>query len=137
MNFARRAQVGTVLRVLAITFVIAMSPRVLDGVRVDGYAAALTAAVVYVLLSMGIGWLVRLPVAALSILPGLLTLGLFFLLVPIIANAIMLKLTAWVLSSFDIETWFAAFLLSLGLRLAEIALDRIAQERHSARWGWR
>lgn len=137
MNLAGRAHVGTALRVLVITIVIALAPRVLDGVRVGGYAAALIAAVVYVLLGFAIGWLVRLPVLAVSIVPGLLSLGLFFLLVPIIVNAIILKLTAWVLDSFDIHTWTSALLLSLGLRLAEIALDRIAQERRSTGWGWR
>jgi uncharacterized membrane protein YvlD (DUF360 family) len=124
---ARRTQLRIVLRVFAIAVVIALSPRVLDGVRVADYAAALIAAVVYVLLDVAIGWLIRIPVAVVSILPGLLTLGLFFFLVPIIANAIILKLAASVLGSFDLRTWTAAFLLSVGLRLLDAFIDRVGE----------
>jgi uncharacterized membrane protein YvlD (DUF360 family) len=134
---ARRAQLQIVLRVLAIALVIALSPRVLDGVRVGGYAAALITAVVYIVLDIAIGWLIRIPVAVLSILPGLLTLGLFFFLVPIIANAIILKLTAFVLSSFDLQTWIAAFLLSIGLRMLDAVIDRVGQGDATTRLGWR
>jgi putative membrane protein len=133
MNAARRAQLGMIARVPSITFVIAMAPRLFEDIRVNGYSAALIAAVVYVLLGIAIGWLVRLPVAAISILPGLLTLGLFFFLVPIIANAILLKLAAAVLSSFDVASWTAAFLLSLTLRAVEFLLERIAQKSGASR----
>jgi uncharacterized membrane protein YvlD (DUF360 family) len=131
MPIARRSQLRVLLHVLVITVLIANAPLVLDGVAIDGYAPALISAVVYVLLSAAIGWLIRLPIAVLSILPGLMTLGLFFLLVPIIANAVLLKLTAFVLSSFDLPTWTAAFLLSLALRLAELLVDRIVSD---GRW---
>lgn len=127
VNAARRAQLAVVLRVVAIAIVIALSPRLLSGVHVADYAAALVAAVVYVLLSVAIGWLVRLPVLAVSILPGLFTLGLFFFLVPVIANAILLKLTAYALSGFDIASWGTAFLLSLGLRALEFVVERVAK----------
>jgi uncharacterized membrane protein YvlD (DUF360 family) len=137
MQVARRAQLRTVLRVLAIALVIALSPRVLGGVRVGGYTAALIAAVVYIVLDAAIGWLVRIPVAVLSILPGVLTLGLFFFLVPIIANAIILKLTAYVLSTFDLQTWTAAFLLSIGLRVLDALIDRVGQGNTATRLGWR
>jgi uncharacterized membrane protein YvlD (DUF360 family) len=124
---ARPALLRIALRVLAIAVVIALSPRVLDGVRIGGHEAALIAAVVYVLLDFAIGWLIRIPVAVLSILPGLLTLGLFFFLVPIIANAIILKLTASVLGAFDLRTWTAAFLLSVGLRVLDAFIDHIGE----------
>jgi uncharacterized membrane protein YvlD (DUF360 family) len=70
-----------------------------------------------------VGWLIRLLVVLLAIVPGILTLGLFFLLVPIIANAILLKLTAGMLSSFDIGSWSAAFLLSFVLSVVNLLLD--------------
>jgi uncharacterized membrane protein YvlD (DUF360 family) len=127
VSVTRRAQLRIVLRVLAIAVVIALSPRVLDGVRVGGYAAALITAVVYVVLDIAIGWLIRIPVAVLSIVPGLLTLGLFFFLVPIIANAIILKLAASILSTFDLQTWTAAFLLSAGLRALDAVIDNVGQ----------
>jgi uncharacterized membrane protein YvlD (DUF360 family) len=134
---ARGTAMRIALRVLAIAVVIALSPRVLDGVRVGGYEAALIAAVVYVLLDVAIGWLIRIPVAVVSILPGLLTLGLFFFLVPIIANAIILKLTASVLGAFDLQTWTAAFLLSVALRVLDAFIDRLGNGDEMTRFARR
>ncbi|MFI5308981.1 MAG: phage holin family protein, partial [Polyangiales bacterium] len=87
------------------------------------FGSAMLAAVVYGVLFVAIGWLIHIGVALLSIVPGVLTLGLFFLLVPLIANAILLKLTARMLSSFDIGSWRAAFLLSLALSVVNLVLD--------------
>jgi uncharacterized membrane protein YvlD (DUF360 family) len=117
-----------VLKLIVMMVVIAFAPRVIDGVRVDGMAAALVAAAVYGALALLIGWLVRLVVAMLSIVPGVLTFGLFFLLVPIIANAVLLKLTSGLLSSFEIRTWTAAFVLAIVLGLVGALFDR-ARER--------
>jgi len=79
---------------LIVTLVIALSPQLISDIHVDSFGSALLAAAVYGVLFVLIGWLIRLGVAVLSIVPGVLTLGLFFLLVPLIANAILLKLTA-------------------------------------------
>jgi uncharacterized membrane protein YvlD (DUF360 family) len=118
-----------VLKLLAMMVVIALAPRVIDGVRVDGMSSALVAAAVYALLAVLIGWLVRLVVALLSIVPGVLTFGLFFLLVPIIANAVLLKLTSGFLASFEIRTWTAAFLLAIALGLVNALLERRRERR--------
>jgi putative membrane protein len=117
-----------VIRLLVMMVVIALAPRVLDGVRVDGLGSALIAAVVYALLAVAIGWLVRFVVAVLSIVPGVLTFGLFFLLVPMIANAVLLKLTSGVLASFEIRTWTAALLLGIVLGLVDTLFDRMARD---------
>jgi putative membrane protein len=125
-----RAKLGRrmnlVIRLLVMMVVIAFAPRVLEGVRVDGMTSALIAAVVYAVLAMLIGWLVRFVVAVLSIVPGVLTFGLFFLLVPMIANAVLLKMTSGVLASFEIRTWTAAFLLGIALGLVNTLFDRTA-----------
>jgi uncharacterized membrane protein YvlD (DUF360 family) len=113
-----------VIRLLVMMVVIALAPRILDGVRVDGMTSALIAAVVYAVLAMLIGWLIRFVVAVLSIVPGVLTFGLFFLLVPMIANAVLLKMTSGVLASFEIRTWTAAFLLGIALGLVNTLFDR-------------
>ena len=118
-----------VIRLLLMMVVIAFAPRVIDGVRVDGMAAALVAAAVYAVLALLIGWLVRLVVGVLSIVPGVLTFGLFFLLVPIIANAVLLKLTSGMMSSFEIRSWTAAFLLAIALSLVNALFDRAREAR--------
>ena len=111
------------LKWLVVTLVIALSPQLISDIHVDSVGSALLAAAVYGVLFVLIGWLIRVGVAILSIVPGLLTLGLFFLLVPLIANAILLKLTARMLSSFDIGSWSAAFLLSFALSLVNLLLE--------------
>jgi uncharacterized membrane protein YvlD (DUF360 family) len=116
------------VRLLLMMVMIAFAPRIIAGVRVDGMDSALLAAVVYGLLAVVIGWLVRLVVVVLSIVPGVLTFGLFFLLVPIIANAVLLKLTSGMLASFEIRTWTAAFLLGIALSLVNALLDRSTRE---------
>ena len=117
------------IRWLVMMVVIAFAPRVIGGIRVDGMASALVAAAVYGVLAVLIGWLVRLVVGVLSIVPGVLTFGLFFLLVPIIANAVLLKLTSGLLSTFEIRTWTAAFLLAIALSLVNALFDRARDPR--------
>jgi putative membrane protein len=120
-----------VVKLLVMMVVIAFAPRIIPGVRVDGMGSALLAAIVYALLAVLIGWLVRFVVTVLAIVPGVLTFGLFFLLVPIIANAVLLKLTSGVLASFEIRTWTAAFLLGIALGIVNALFDR--STRNSAR----
>jgi putative membrane protein len=101
------------LKWLAVTAVIFFSPQVTSSISVGSFSSALWAAFVYGVLFVLIGWLIRFVVTVLAIVPGILTLGLFFLLVPLIANAALLKLTAGLLGAFEVRTWSAAFGLSL------------------------
>ena len=112
------------LKWLVVTIVIAVAPRLSDEISVrGGLGAALWAALVYGVLFVVIGWLVRTVVTVLSIVPGVLTFGLFFVLVPLISNAVLLKLTAGLLGSFTIRTWGAAFVLSLVLTVLGLLID--------------
>lgn len=121
------------LRLLAMMLVIALAPEVIDGIRVSGYGAALVAAVIYSVLAVLIGWLVRLVVTVLSIVPGLLTFGLFFLLVPILANAVLLKMTAGLITRFEIRTWTAAFLLGMAISVLNAFFERRARRQREQR----
>ncbi|MFI5309440.1 MAG: hypothetical protein ACHQ53_18940, partial [Polyangiales bacterium] len=68
-------------RLLVVTLVIAVSPQLIRDIKVNSFGSAMLAAVVYGVLFVAIGWLIHIGVALLSIVPGVLTLGLFFLLV--------------------------------------------------------
>jgi putative membrane protein len=114
---------------LLVSAVIALSPQVLSDIRVDGFGSALWAAFVYGVLFVLIGWMVRLCVTLLSIVPGILTLGLFFFLVPLISNAILLKLTAGMLGTFDVGSWSSAFVLSLVLTVLGLIVDPAPRKR--------
>lgn len=111
------------LKWLLVSALIALSPRLSSDIHVSDFGSALWAAFVYGVLFVLIGWLIRLGVALLSIVPGILTLGLFFVLVPVISNAILLKLTAKMLGSFDVSSWMAAFALSLAITVLGLLVD--------------
>ena len=113
-----------VVRLLALMVVIALSPHVISGIRVGGFSSALFAAVVYAVLAVVIGWFISFVVTVMSIVPGILTFELFFMLIPIFANAVLLKLTAGMIASFGIRTWTAAFLLGLAVTLVNAFFDR-------------
>jgi uncharacterized membrane protein YvlD (DUF360 family) len=119
----RTVRVRILIKWLLVTTVIALSPEVTSDIRVQSLSSALWAAFVYGVLFVVIGWLVRLVVTLLSIVPGVLTLGLFFVLVPVISNAILLKLTAGTLGSFDVRSWSAAFVLSLVITVLGLIVD--------------
>jgi uncharacterized membrane protein YvlD (DUF360 family) len=121
------------LKWLVVTLVIALSPRLTSEIRVDSLGSALWAALVYGVLFVVIGWLIQAFVGLLSIVPGVLTFGLFFVLVPVITNAILLKLTAGLLGSFEIRTWGAAFVLSLALTALGLLIDPAKPSRRHSR----
>ena len=111
------------LKLLVVAAVIALSPNFISGVHVSGFGAALLAALVYGVLFVLIGWLVRAVLFLFSIVPGVLTFGLFFLVVPLIANTILLRATAGLLRSFEIRTWTAALVLSAALSVINYAFE--------------
>ncbi len=68
-------------------------------VRVRSGSTAVVVAVVFSVLNFFLGWFIR----ALLFVPGLLTLGLLFLFVPFIVNAVLLWLTDKLMSSFELR----------------------------------
>jgi putative membrane protein len=110
-------------KLLAVALVIAVSPQIIPGIVVTGFGAALRAALLYGVLFVLIGWLVTVIVALFSIVPGILTFGLFFLLIPLVVNAVLLKATAGLMRSFDIRTWTAALLLSMLLAIVNALFE--------------
>jgi uncharacterized membrane protein YvlD (DUF360 family) len=121
-------------KLCAVTLVIAISPQLFASIRVGGWTSALAAALLYGLLFVAVGWLIRLVVTLLSIVPGILTFGLFFFLVPAFANAVLLKLTAGMLSSFDVGSWTAAFALGLLISVANLVVDPESRPRSVRRY---
>lgn len=111
-------------KLVVVTLVIGVSPQLTDDIVVRGVGAALLGALVYGLLFVFIGWAVWLVVGLLSIVPGIFTLGLFFLLVPTLVGTVLLKLTAGLVGSFEIRTWTAAFVLSFALGFVNWLFDR-------------
>lgn len=86
------------LAVLAAT--IYVLARLLPSVRIRSAGTAVLVAVVFSVLNLFLGWLIR----AFLFVPALLTLGLLFFFVPFIVNTVLLWLTDKALASFEIRT---------------------------------
>jgi putative membrane protein len=81
---------------LAVFALSRFFPRI---VYVRSAGAALGVAVVFSVLNFFLGWFIR----ALLFVPGLLTLGLLFLFVPFIVNAVLLWVTDKLMGSFELR----------------------------------
>ena len=86
------------LAVLAATILILSW--LLPSVRIRSVGTAITVAVVFSILNFLLGWLIW----ALLLVPAVLTLGLLFLFIPFIVNAVVLWLTDLLMANFEIET---------------------------------
>ena len=90
----------TILHLAVLTLTVLLLARVLPSVKVRSAGSALVVAIVFSVLNFFLGWLIRVAL----FLPAILTLGLLFLVLPFIVNAILLWLTDKLLRSFEIDT---------------------------------
>jgi len=86
------------LAVLALTILVLSW--VLPSVRIRSAGTAITVAIVFSLLNFFLGWLIWV----LLFVPAILTLGVLFLFVPFIVNAVVLWLTDKLLANFEIDS---------------------------------
>jgi putative membrane protein len=105
------------IHLAVLTVTILLLARFVPDVHVKSAGSALMVAIVFSVLNVLIGWFIKV----LLIVPGVLTLGLLFLFVPFIVNAVLLWLTDKILSSFKIES-LGSLLLSAGAITAVNAL---------------
>lgn len=108
---------------VVFTLIALVSPRIVPGIKVKGVEAAILVAAIFVVLNIVIGWLLT-PVIKLVALPlTCLTLGLFRFLIPMIVNAILLKITDAILDSFELEGWGPAFVMGLLFGLGNLLVS--------------
>ena len=88
------------LHLAALTVTVLALSRIFPAVRVKGLGTAIVVAIVFSVLNFFLGWLLK----ALLVVPALLTLGLLFLFVPFIVNAVLLWLTDKLIGAFEIQT---------------------------------
>ncbi|MCU0685168.1 MAG: phage holin family protein [Polyangiaceae bacterium] len=122
----------TLIHLAALSGLVLLLARMVPGVRVRSTGSAVAVAVVFSLLNWVIGWLVTGMVAVLLFLPAILTLGLLFLVIPLVANAVLLWLTDKFLDSFELRGskpfWLTAIAITIGNALLEAALNPHTQE---------
>jgi putative membrane protein len=112
----------TLLHLAVLTLTVLVLARALPGFRIRTPFTALVVAVVFSLLNWSMGWLIKVML----FLPAILTLGLLFLILPLIVNLIVLWLTDKVLHAFEIADgrtlWLAAGAITLVNFLFHMAL---------------
>jgi putative membrane protein len=111
----------TLIHLGVLTLTILALARTLPDVRIRSAGTALVVAVVFSLLNFFLAWFIKV----LLVVPAILTLGLLFLILSFVVNAILLWLTDKVLSSFKIES-LGSLLLSAGAITAVNAIMHFA-----------
>ena len=111
----------TFLHLAALTGTVLLLERLLPSVKVKNLVSAVLVAIVFSVLNFFLGWLIR----AFLFVPAILTLGLLFLIMPFIVNAVLLWLTDKLMRSFEIET-VGGLLVSAGVVTLVNAVFHIA-----------
>ena len=103
----------TVLHLAILTLTVLLLSRALPGFHIRTSSTALIVAVVFSLLNWSVGWLIQVML----VLPAILTLGLLFLIFPLVVNVVVLWLTDKFLQAFEISSartlWLAAGAITL------------------------
>ena len=94
--------------------------KLVPGIHVADFKTALIAALVIGLLNATLGFLLKLVTLPL----GILTLGLFFLVI----NALMLELAAKLIHGFTVATFGAAFIGALILAILQMLLGALTSD---------
>lgn len=118
------------LEILAYGGALLLASRLLPGVRVRDFETAVAIALVFALLNWALGWVLGPLVKLLLFLPGLLTCGLLFFLVPLVVNSILLWITDKLMERFEVK--------GIGPLVGVAAFIAVAQVLLNARRiGWR
>lgn len=106
-----------VLRILLTAVAVYVLPKILSGVTIDTFSSAILVAIVLALLQ----FIVR-PLLVFFTLPiTLLTMGLFLFII----NAIIILMTAFFVSGFEVANIWWALLFSILLSILQSALYQI------------
>jgi putative membrane protein len=104
------------------TILALVAPQIFPNVKVRTGFAALMVAVVFGVLNLAIGWLVTTLVAVISLPAIILTGGIFKILIPTLANGVLLKMTDGILKDFEIKGWLPAFGMGLLFAFGGVAV---------------
>lgn len=120
----------TILHLAALTLTVLLLARALPGFHIRTPGTALLVAVVFSLLNWACGWFIKV----LLFLPAILTLGLLFLVLPLIVNAVVLWLTDKVLRAFEIDDWRSLWLGAAGITLVNFLFQMAIRAHYAHSW---
>lgn len=120
----------TILHLVALTLTVLLLARALPGFHIRTPGSALLVAVVFSLLNWACGWFIKV----LLFLPAILTLGLLFLVLPLIVNVVVLWLTDKVLRAFEIDSWGTLWLAAGGITLVNFLFHMAVRVHYANSW---
>jgi putative membrane protein len=109
-----------IVKILLLGLLVLLLANFMPGVAVSGYGSAILVALVLSVLNA----VVRPILVLLSLPITILTLGLFLLVI----NALIILLADALLSSFDVNGFWIAFLLSILISLGTWIIEKIVGE---------
>jgi putative membrane protein len=107
-----------ILHLAILTGTVLLLARFLPGVAIKRTRSALLVAVVFSVLNVVVGWLIKLLLGAVLFIPAVLTLGLAWVLVPFLANAVLLWITDELLDTFELRDTRALLLAATAITAA-------------------
>ena len=117
-----------ILHLAILTGTVLLLARFLPGVQIKRTRSAALVAVVFSVLNVVVGWLIKMLLAAVLFVPAILTLGLAWVLVPFVANAVLLWITDELLDTFELRDT-RTLLIAAGAITAANALFHILLHR--------
>jgi putative membrane protein len=115
-----------VLHLVALAVTVMLLARFLPSVKVKSFGSAFVVALVFSVLNVLLGWFIR----ALLFVPAILTLGLLFLFMSFIVNAVLLWLTDKLIASFAIETFGGLLASAAAITVVNWALHMMGHQHH-------
>src|SRR3569833_163831 len=115
----------TILHLAALTVTVLVLARALPGFHIRTTGTAVVVAIVFSLLNWACGWFIKV----LLFLPAILTLGLLFLVLPLIVTAVVLWLTDKALRALEIDSWGTQRLAAAGITVVNF-LFHLAVRAH-------
>lgn len=115
-----------VLSFAVVTLAVLVAERLFSDVKVQSAKSAVGVAVVFGVLNILIGWLIKLVVGVALLPAALVTFGLAFLLLGFLANCVLLWITDKLLKSFEVNSFRALFGTAALIGVAQWLLSRLA-----------
>lgn len=120
----------TLLHLVVLTATVLVLARVLPGFQIRRPSTAVVVAIVFSLLNWALGWFVKV----LLFLPALLTLGLLFLILPLIVNTVILWLTDKFLHAFEITNPRTLFIAGAAITAVNFLFQMAVRAHYAHSW---
>jgi putative membrane protein len=120
----------TLLHLVVLTLTVLLLGRALPGFEIRKPSTAVVVAIVFSLLNWGLGWFIKV----LLFLPAILTLGLLFLVLPLIVNIVVLWLTDKFLDAFEIRNHRTLFVAGAAITLVNFVFHVAVRAHYAHSW---